>query len=80
MTSRFATEPKKAATVSIAEALLSAAADLGVDVSQAAEAGLAAAVSAKCAEIWLQENAEAIAAFNAYTEQNGLPLDEFRKI
>jgi antitoxin CcdA len=74
----YPTVPKKATNVSLAEALLSEAKDLGVNVSQAAEAGLAKAVSEKRAEIWLKENADAIACYNAYVELNGLPLDEFR--
>jgi len=70
--------PKKATEVSLSEALLADARDLGLDISDAAEAGLTKAVSDKRAELWLKENAEAIASHNAYVEQHGLPLDEFR--
>jgi len=52
--------PKKATEVSLSEALLSEARDHGLDRSDAAEAGLAKAVSDKRAELWLKENAEAI--------------------
>lgn len=72
--------PKKATCVSLPEALLSEASNLGVNISQAAEAGLARAVSDKRAELWLKESADAIASSNAYVERNGLPLEEFRKI
>ena len=74
----YAPLPKKSANVSLAESLLAEAKDLGLNVSQAAEAGLARAVSDKRAEVWLKENAEAIAGYNDYIEKNGLPLDEFR--
>ncbi|WP_321945346.1 type II toxin-antitoxin system CcdA family antitoxin [Paraburkholderia sp. J10-1] len=70
--------PKEATEVFLSEALLSEARDLGVDITQAAEAGLVKAVSDKRAELWLKANAEAIAYYNAYVEQHGLPLDEFR--
>jgi len=69
---------KKATGVSLSEALLTEARDLGLDISEAAEAGLSKAVSDKRAELWLKENAEAIASSNAYVEQHGMPLDEFR--
>jgi len=70
--------PKKAANVSLAESLLTEARNLGLNVSQAAEAGLARAVAEERAARWKKENAEAIAAFNDYYEKNGSPLDEFR--
>ncbi|WP_028217685.1 type II toxin-antitoxin system CcdA family antitoxin [Paraburkholderia oxyphila] len=73
------TGTKKATEVSLSEDLLSEARDLGVNVSQAADAGLAKAVSDKRAELWLKVNADAIACSNVYVEQNGLPLDEFRR-
>ena len=76
----YAPLPKKSANVSLAESLLAEAKELGLNVSQAAEAGLAKAVSDKRAEVWLKENAEAIACYNDYIEKNGLPLDEFRMV
>ena len=69
--------PKKATEVSLSEAPLSEARDLGLDISEAAEAGLVRTVSDKRAELWLKENAEAIASSNAYVENNGLPLIKF---
>jgi len=72
------TVPKKATEVSLSEALLSEARDQGLDISDAAEAGLARAVSEKRAELWLRNNEEAIASSNAYVEKKGLPLEKFR--
>jgi len=76
----YAAVPKKATNVSLAEALLTAARQLGVNVSQAAEAGLAKAVADKRAEEWLKENAEAIASSNAYVDEHGLPFPEYRVV
>lgn len=70
--------PRKATNVSLPEALLAEARALKINVSQAAEAGLAAAVAATRAASWRKENAEAIESSNAYVEQHGLPLDRYR--
>jgi antitoxin CcdA len=78
MVANYAGVPKKATNVSLAEALLTEAKDLGINVSQAAEAGVAQAVSEARAAAWLKENAEAIQAWNAYVDEHGLPLDHYR--
>lgn len=77
-TSQYANAAKKATNISIAEPLLAEAKELRINISKAAEAGLAKAVAEKRAERWLQENMEAIESSNAYVEKHGLPLDEFR--
>ena len=69
---------KKATNVSLAEGLLAEAKALHINVSQAAEAGVAKAVAEKRAELWLQENREAIESSNAYVEKHGLPLEKFK--
>lgn len=76
--SGYAAAPKKTTSVSIAEPLLAEAKALGVNVSQAAEDGLAKAVAAKRAELWLRENHEAIQSSNEYVEKQGLPLARYR--
>lgn len=73
-----ASPAKKATNVSLAEHLLAEAKELRINISQAAEAGLAKAVAEKRAELWLRENKEAIDSSNAYVEKHGLPLDAFR--
>lgn len=60
-------------------ALLSEAQALKVNVSDAAEDGIARAVKAEKERLWKLENAEAIDAANDYVEQNGLPLARFRR-
>ena len=69
---------KKATNVSLAENLLAEAKELRINVSQAAESGVAMAVAQKRAEIWLKENWEAIQSSNDYVEKHGLPLEQFR--
>jgi antitoxin CcdA len=69
---------KKATNVSLAENILAEAKELGINVSQAAESGVAMAVAQKRAEIWLKENWEAIQSSNDYVEKHGLPLEQFR--
>lgn len=77
-TSNYAGTPKRATNVSLSESLLSEAKDLRINVSRAAEAGLAKAVAEKRAEHWLKENREAIESSNAYVDKHGLPLDKYR--
>ena len=69
---------KKATNVSLAEGLLAEAKELRINVSQAAEAGVAQAVAEKRAELWLKENAKAFKCWNTYVEKNGLPLEKYR--
>jgi len=76
--SSYAAAPKKTTSVSMAEPLLVEAKALGVNVSQAAEDGLAKAVAAKRSELWLRENHEAIQSSNEYVEKHGLPLARYR--
>jgi antitoxin CcdA len=64
--------------VSLAEPLLAEAKALRINVSQATEAMLTQAVAEKRAELWLQENWDAIESSNAYVEKHGLPLAKYR--
>jgi antitoxin CcdA len=69
---------RRATNVTLSEALVGLAKELGVNVSQACEAGLAAEVKAAGAKKWLEENREAIEYCNQYVEENGLLLEEYR--
>lgn len=73
-----ATAAKKATNVSLAEDLLSEAKELRINVSQAAEVGLAKAVAERRAERWLKENRDAIESSNAFVDKHGLPLEKYR--
>ena len=75
---QYASAPKKATNVSLAESLPLEVKALRINVSRAAEAGVARAVAEKRAELWVAENAEAFECWNAYVEKNGLPLAKYR--
>ncbi len=70
---------RKAANVTLPEALLREAKELGINVSQACERGLAETVARARAETWLENNLEALEDWNEYVDRNGLPLAEFRQ-
>ena len=73
------TAPKRATNVSLNTDLLAKARDLGINISQACEAGLARQISDIEGKKWLAENANALRSSNEYAEKHGLPLDRFRK-
>lgn len=70
---------RRAENVTLPEVLLQDAHVLEVDVSQACEQGLAAAVADAKSQRWLLENQAAFDAWNEYVEQNGIPLAEYRQ-
>jgi antitoxin CcdA len=78
LTMAHAQAPKKATNISLAETLLAEARELRINVSQAAEAGVARAIAEKRAELWVTENQKAFECWNAYVEKNGLPLGKYR--
>jgi antitoxin CcdA len=65
---------KKATNVTLDQAMLEDAKALGINISQAAEAGVRAAVRAA----WIEENRDVIEEWNKWVEENGLPLEEYR--
>jgi antitoxin CcdA len=70
--------PRRATNVSISAELLAEARRLEINVSRAAEQGLARMVAERKAELWLAENKAALESSNAYVEQHGLPLARHR--
>lgn len=71
---------RRSTSMTLDRDLLDQAKELGVNISRAAEAGVLAAVKAERARRWKAENAEAVAAYNKWIEENGVPLARFRKI
>lgn len=71
--------PKRATNVTLPVALVDEAKALGINLSQACEAGLARQVSQTKAEQWKRENRAAIESWNKWTEENGLPLAKYRQ-
>lgn len=76
--SRPRTAVKRATNVSLPEDLLSEAKALQINISQAAEAGVAQAIARARSELWLSESQEAIKSSNAFVEKQGLPLAKYR--
>ena len=77
-TSQTRSATKRATNVSLNEDILVQAKALHINISQAAEAGIAQAIARKRAEQWLAENNEAIESSNAFVEKHGLPLANYR--
>ena len=70
---------RRATNVTLTESLLDEAREVGINVSQACERGLAAALAETRRQRWLDENRDAIASWNAYVAEHGLPLARFRQ-
>lgn len=70
---------RKAVNLSIDAGLLAEAKSLSVNVSRAAEAGIADAVRREKERAWKNENREAIAQWSQWVEENGLPLAKYRQ-
>lgn len=73
------TAPRRPTNVTLPEPLLRESRELDINVSQACERGLAAAVAEARAERWQRDNRAAMDAWNDYVEQHGLPLAPFRQ-
>ncbi|WP_181166098.1 MULTISPECIES: type II toxin-antitoxin system CcdA family antitoxin [unclassified Mesorhizobium] len=69
---------RKSVNTSIDAQLIEDAKALGINISRAAEAGIAKAIAAEKTRRWQEENKEAIESSNAYVERNGLPLAKYR--
>jgi antitoxin CcdA len=69
---------KRATNVSLPVDLVEEAKKLGMNISQACNAGLEAEVRKLRAERWLQDNREALDWSNDYVEKHGLPLASHR--
>ena len=64
---------RRATSMTLDAALLDEARALGVNLSRAAEEGILAQVRAERARRWNEENADAIADYNKWIEENGIP-------
>jgi antitoxin CcdA len=71
--------PKQPTNVSLNKRLLREAKALGINVSRAAERGLALQIAEARAKAWKTENRAAIRAANDYIEKHGLPLARYRQ-
>lgn len=71
--------PRQATNLSIRADLIEEAKALDINVSRAAEAGIANAVRAEKERRWKNENAQAFREWNQWVEENGLPFAEYRQ-
>lgn len=71
--------PKKPTNVSLAAHLVEEAKQLGINVSEACQSGLAAQVKKAREDAWKIENRAAIESWNEYTRKHGMPYDEYRQ-
>lgn len=70
---------RRATNVSLDEALVEAARELDINLSRACEQGLAREIKAVREARWREENAEAIAQYNAHIAEHGLVLAKYRR-
>jgi len=70
---------RRATNVTLPLGLVSEAKRLGVNVSQACEAGLRERVAEARRQLWLAENRAAMDAYNARIERDGLTLARYRR-
>lgn len=70
---------RQPANLSIDSNLMREAKGLDVNVSRAAEAGIAEAVAAEKTRLWKLENRATMDAWNDYIEKSGIPLEEHRQ-
>ena len=71
--------PKRATNVSLVADMVDDAKRRGMNVSEACQAGLEAALKKAREAEWLAENREAIESYNRYIREHGLPFDEYRQ-
>jgi antitoxin CcdA len=71
--------PRRATNVTLPEPLLRDARDMGINLSQACERGLVAAVADTRRQRWLEENRDAMVAWNDHVAEHGLPLAAYRR-
>jgi antitoxin CcdA len=71
--------PRRSTSLTLDGRLLDEARELGVNVSRAAEDGVALAIRAARARRWREENVAAIDDYNRFVDARGVPLSEFRK-
>lgn len=70
---------RRATSLTLPADMVEEAKAMGVNISRAAEAGIAMALKQARTEQWKREDAEAIAATNQYIEMHGIPLADLRK-
>lgn len=70
---------RRPTNLSLDSELVEAAKELGINLSRACETGLRNEIAEERGRRWKEENAGAIAAWNVYVEEHGLPLEKYRQ-
>jgi antitoxin CcdA len=70
---------RKSTNLSLDAHLVAEAKNLNINVSRAAEHGIALAVAEERSRLWQIENREAIAGLNEFVDRRGLPLQASRR-
>ena len=73
------TQIRKPTNLTLDSELIESAKNLGINLSQAAEAGIRQKISETQAELWKRENKEALESSNEYVDRLGLPLESARQ-
>ena len=71
--------PKVATNLSVRADIVREAKELGLNLSEVFESAVADAVRRRRQELWLEENKDAIASYNARVERDGVFSDDWRK-
>jgi len=74
----MSSQPKKAANLTVRADLLEEARARKINLSQTLEVALAAELKRQREAEWLEQNKEAIEAYNRHVERDGLFSDRFR--
>ena len=77
-TKNAAPAARRPTNVSLRADLIQQAKDLGINVSQACETGLAAVVKNVREARWLADNLPALDAWNEWIREHGIPYAEYR--
>jgi antitoxin CcdA len=69
---------RKPVNVSMDTGIVEAARAVGINLSQVSEAAVRAATKKEQERRWQEENRAAMAYWNRWVEENGLPLEKYR--
>lgn len=72
------TATKRSTNLTLRESLIQEARTLDINLSQAAEDGIARAVAKARDKQWIERNRAAMASYDAFVEKEGLILEDLR--
>ena len=75
----IASGKRKPVNLSLDTGIVAAAREAGINLSQTCEAALRAAAKAERERLWKEKNKASIEAWNAWVEEHGLPLAQYRQ-